>query len=57
MNWLVSCSSGAHGLTESASEKRADAVHSHGEKSRGWISRFFPSAETVDKVRGGGLDW
>ena len=35
-----------------ASEKRADAVHSHGTKSKGWISKFWPSEQTLDKVRG-----
>ncbi|WRT65146.1 phosphatidylserine decarboxylase [Kwoniella shivajii] len=28
----------------------ADAVHSHGEKSKSWIKKFFPSEQTVDKL-------
>lgn len=33
------------------SEVRADAIHAHGDKaSKKWISRFFPSPETVDKL-------
>jgi hypothetical protein len=34
-----------------ASEKAADAIHAHGHQSKSWISKFFPSAEVVDKVR------
>ncbi|WWC59068.1 phosphatidylserine decarboxylase [Kwoniella dejecticola CBS 10117] len=37
-------------LAPSEERKQADAVHSHGEKSRGWIKRFFPSEETLDKL-------
>lgn len=33
-----------------ASEIQADAIHSHGPKAKGWITKFFPSSETVDKV-------
>ncbi|OCF37743.1 phosphatidylserine decarboxylase [Kwoniella heveanensis BCC8398] len=32
------------------SEVRADAVHSHGEKSKKWIKKFFPSEDTLDKL-------
>ncbi|WVF70191.1 phosphatidylserine decarboxylase [Kwoniella sp. CBS 6097] len=32
------------------SEERADAVHSHGEKSKKWIKKFFPSEDTLDKL-------
>ena len=39
-----------HGIDVSASEKRADAIHSHGSRSKGWISKFWPSEQTLDKV-------
>ncbi|KAK8846641.1 phosphatidylserine decarboxylase [Kwoniella newhampshirensis] len=32
------------------SETRADAVHSHGPQAKKWISKFFPSEETLDNL-------
>ncbi|WVQ83822.1 phosphatidylserine decarboxylase [Cryptococcus sp. DSM 104549] len=32
------------------SEVRADTVHSHGAASKRWISKFFPSEETLDHL-------
>ncbi|WWD21949.1 phosphatidylserine decarboxylase [Kwoniella shandongensis] len=32
------------------SETRADAVHSHGSHGKKWISKFFPSEETLDHL-------
>ncbi|WWC87282.1 phosphatidylserine decarboxylase [Kwoniella dendrophila CBS 6074] len=37
-------------LAPSEQRSESDAVHSHGEKSKSWIKRFFPSEETVDKL-------
>ncbi|KAL7423353.1 hypothetical protein Q5752_002656 [Cryptotrichosporon argae] len=32
------------------SEKRADAIHSHGAASRKWLAKLWPSEETLDKL-------
>ncbi|ORY25366.1 phosphatidylserine decarboxylase-domain-containing protein [Naematelia encephala] len=32
------------------SEKRADAIHSHGNKSKHWVAKFFPSEATLDHL-------
>ena len=34
-----------------ASEKRKDAIHSHGAQSKSWIAKLWPSPETLDNVR------
>lgn len=41
---------GSQGDELAPSEKRADMVHAHGDKSKRWISHLWPSAQTLDKL-------